>query len=241
MKYIILVAGRGTRISRSVGGIAKCLLEIHPGKKLIVNTLEKLLDHGVSPHEIVVVTGYQAGRIAHNISNFGVNIVTNPFFDITNSIASFWFARKHIDGDFIALNGDTYFEPEILDVLKESPEELTMLCDSSRIEDADYRFKWEDGKLLKYGKDLPLEETTGEYVGMAKVSGFGVTKFKNKLTELIASQQHGKWWEDAIYDLVADGYEVHVKDIKGSFWAEVDYIEDYQRILNHVAKKNKCL
>ena len=238
MKYIILVAGRGTRISRNVGGIAKCLLDIAPGKKLIVNTMEQLLDYGVDPKDIIVVTGYQAGRVAQNISRFGVNIVTNPFFDVTNSIASFWFARKFIDGDFVALNGDTYFEPVLLDRLQEADHEFIMLGDTTRIKDADYRFNWENGCLLKYGKELSEEETTGEYVGMAKVSGFGVTKFRSKLAELISGQKHGMWWEDVLYQLSDDDHPVHVVDINGTFWAEVDYIEDYQRIMSYVASKS---
>ncbi|MEM9585184.1 MAG: phosphocholine cytidylyltransferase family protein [Pseudomonadota bacterium] len=238
MKYVLLVAGRGTRITRNVGGIAKCLLDIKPDKKLIVNTLEQLLDYGVSPSDIMVVTGYQAGRVAQNISRFGVNITTNPFYDVTNSIASFWFIRKFINQDFIALNGDTYFETTLLDKLHASKSDLTLLADSSRIEDADYRLSWADGKLEKYGKELTNEETTGEYVGMAKVSGLGVTKFKSKLSELISSQKHGMWWEDVIYQLSDDGHPVAPVDIKGNFWAEVDYIEDYQRILQHVAKKD---
>jgi len=234
MKYIILVAGRGTRISRNVGGVPKCLLEIRPGKKLIVDTLEKLIDRGVSPHDIVVVTGYQSGRVAHNIAKFGVNMINNPFFDVTNSIASFWFARDFVDGDFIAFNGDTYFEPVLLDTLNNADQELVMLGDTTRIEDADYRFNWDNGRLLKYGKDLSVEETTGEYVGFAKVSGFGVTKFKSKLSELISKQEHGMWWEDVIYKLADDDHHVHVIDIKGTFWSEIDYIEDYQRIIEHV-------
>lgn len=238
MKYVLLVAGRGTRITRNVGGIAKCLLDIKPEKKLIVNTLEQLLDYGVEPSDIMVVTGYQAGRVAQNISHFGVNITTNPFYDVTNSIASFWFIRKFIDQDFIALNGDTFFETTLLDKLSNSTNDLTLLSDSSRIEEADYRLSWTDDRLEKYGKDLTNEETTGEYVGIAKVSGLGVTKFKSKLSELIAAQNHGMWWEDVIYQLSDDGHIVNTLDIKGNFWAEVDYIEDYQRILQYVAKNS---
>src|SRR5690606_22842716 len=104
MKYIILVAGRGTRISGAVGGMAKCLLDIWPGKKLICHTVELLLDYGAAPDDIVIVNGYQAGRVAEAVSHTGIEVVTNPFFDVTNSIASLWFAREYIGGDFIALN-----------------------------------------------------------------------------------------------------------------------------------------
>ena len=32
---------------------------------------------------------------------------------------------------------------------------------------------------------------------------------------------------------MANEREIYVKDIQGKFWAEVDYIEDYERILEH--------
>ena len=38
------------------------------------------------------------------------------------------------------------------------------------------------------------------------------------------------WWEDVLYSFVEER-SIYVRDIQGMFWAEVDYIEDYERIL----------
>ena len=41
------------------------------------------------------------------------------------------------------------------------------------------------------------------------------------------------WWENTLYT-IADKYPICVQDVDGKFWAEVDYIEDYERIKKHL-------
>ena len=37
-------------------------------------------------------------------------------------------------------------------------------------------------------------------------------------------------WENILYELIGK-QDINVKNIENRFWAEVDYIEDYERIL----------
>ena len=50
---------------------------------------------------------------------------------------------------------------------------------------------------------------------------------------MINSQKHGLWWENILYELSSSD-NVYVEDVKDKFWAEVDYIEDYNRIKDYV-------
>ena len=50
------------------------------------------------------------------------------------------------------------------------------------------------------------------------------------MDEMINSQQSGKWWEDVLYSFIGTGTDVYVKDVAGTFWAEVDCIEDFRRV-----------
>ena len=59
-----------------------------------------------------------------------------------------------------------------------------------------------------------------------------MTEFLAKLDEMIKTQQHSVWWENILYDMVGTR-PVYVEEIDGLFWAEVDYVEDYERILKH--------
>ena len=49
---------------------------------------------------------------------------------------------------------------------------------------------------------------------------------------MIDRQEHGVWWENVVYSMTGQ-QPVYVENVSGHFWAEVDYIEDYERILEH--------
>ena len=86
---------------------------------------------------------------------------------------------------------------------------------------------------------MPNKETTGEYVGIGKIDKKFILKFIAKMDEMINSQQSEKWWEDVLYSFIGTGTDVYIKDIKGIFWAELDYIEDFQRIEQYLNKNEK--
>lgn len=228
MKVLIMAAGVGSRISRHLQNQPKCCVDIE-GKPLIKTTMELLNRRGLN--QVAIVTGYQEKYIHQALEGFQYTRFFNPFYRVANSISSVWFARDFIAGDdVIIMNGDVFMDDSVLDQLLAEQRSPVLLSDSTRIAEADYRFQWADEKLLKYGKQLSNDETTGEYVGIAKLSRDYLVGFRQRVIEAVASEDYACWWEDIIYRTVEQGQDVHVKDIAGSFWAEVDYIEDYERI-----------
>ncbi len=229
-----MAAGVGSRISRHLHGQPKCCVKIE-GKPLIQTTFELLHKKGLT--DIGIVTGYSEQYIIDALKGFTYKKFYNPFFRVTNSIASAWFANGFIDEnrELIIMNGDLFLEESILDIIMREEKSPVMFCDSSRIEDADYRFFWQDNLLQKYGKELSNKETTGEYIGIGKLNPGDVGKFKQRVVAHVeAEEDYHCWWEDVIYRLIDEKESVYVKDIAGNFWAEVDYIEDYERILEYV-------
>ncbi|MBP3926526.1 MAG: phosphocholine cytidylyltransferase family protein [Clostridium sp.] len=237
MKAFLLAAGKGSRISKNIPNIPKCTLDVG-GKPLIRKTVEMLLENGI---DVTVIVGYRYREIIRVLEGCPVHIVHNPFYDVTNSIGSLWMAENlglFSEEDTIIANGDVFWSQEILDFMKRKvPEgDVYMLGDSNRVLDGDYFFGTENGYLKRYGKELTVEERDCEYVGIAYVSAAFIPVFLKRLNEMIDEQCHGKWWEDAIYSL-SDVHPIPVKDIAGMFWAEVDFIEDYRRILDYVREK----
>ena len=235
MKAFILAAGRGSRISKYIPNIPKCTVDVG-GIPLIRQTVEMLLENGIDP---TVIVGYRHSEGERVLKDLPVHLVYNPFFDVTNSIGSLWMAENaglFTGEDCIIANGDVYWSQEILDFMLKQPEEVFLLADSDRVYDGDYFFGTENGILRRYGKELTLEERDCEYTGLAVLRAPFVPVFLKRLNELIDAQCHGKWWEDAIYSLSRE-MEIPVKDIRGRFWAEVDFIEDYRRILDHISEK----
>ncbi len=225
MRAILLAGGRGTRISRYVGEKPKCTLDIG-GISLIRNTVELLLKNNV---DVSVVVGYNKEMVYHSLEGLNVKYYYNPFFDVTNSIASLWFAKKELYGDdILIMNADVFWEQEIFNILKDNDQEQVLLMDTSK--DMDYLFKCEGSKLIDHGKEL--KDCTGEYVGIAKIKESFLNKFLGRLESLIEKQNHDLWWENVLYSFIEET-EINVKDINGIFWSEIDFIEDYDRIVEY--------
>ncbi|MBN2782220.1 MAG: phosphocholine cytidylyltransferase family protein [Campylobacterales bacterium] len=236
MKALIMAAGIGSRISRHLNNQPKCCVKI--GKEeLIRYTFSLLNKKGIT--DIAIVTGYNDEYIFKALEGFEYKSYKNNFYDVTNSIASTWFAQEFLDAndDMIVMNGDVFVEEKILDILLQPSKSPLFLSDSTRIEEADYKFKWVDDKLVNYGKELSDAQTTGEYVGIAKISKDDISFMKDELNKMISNQKHHYWWEDIFYRN-CENKSVYIHDVKGIFWAEVDYIEDYERIQEYLRGNN---
>jgi len=231
MRVFILAAGVGTRLSRIAQGNPKCLLKIGEGT-LIRQMIARMHSRGLT--DITVITGFQHELIERELGDL-VRYRHNPFYHVTNSIASLWFARDLLEGDALITNGDLFYEEHLLDVILADRRDAVMLADTSRIKGADYRFQFDGDRIVGYGKEIPDAETHGEYVGIASVRGSFLPRFNRRLEELIARQETGKWWEDVLYSFIPEGVPIAYRDVAGIFWAEVDYVEDHERILAWIA------
>lgn len=229
MRAIIMAAGLGSRISRHINNVPKCTLDI--GKvSIIENTI--LLLNKIGIRDIGIILGYKSDYVIKILKDYDVDIFINPFYKITNSISSLWFARDYInvEEDLIFLNGDVYFEEDLLEQVISEELSPVLFADENRALCGDYKFKYSNNILQKFGKELSDEDSTGEYIGIAKIKREFIPLFMKKMDDLIKNEQFNLWWEDILYSFVGKR-EIYVKSIEGKFWGEVDYYEDYMRIL----------
>jgi len=228
-KAILMAAGRGTRISRSIGSECKCTLDIG-GISLIRHTVQMLVDADVEVH---LVVGFNKRSIAESLQGLPVTYHDNVFYSITNSLASLWFAKDELKGEAVILgNADIFWEESLLSHLTEDTRDCVMLCDSSRVEQGDYLFNVVDGKIVYFGKGINCRQANCEYVGLVIIRGEMVEKCRERLLQMIEWQRHNDWWEQILYSMTPER-PIWAKDIAGHFWAEIDYIEDYKRILEY--------
>ncbi|RED83977.1 NTP transferase domain-containing protein [Cohnella phaseoli] len=234
-KAILMAAGRGTRISRDIDGNCKCTLDIG-GTTLIRHTVEMLQRHGIEVH---IVVGYQKERVINALTGLPVHFHENVFYSVTNSLASLWFAKEQLSGDSIILgNADVFWEENLLPILLEDERDCVMLSDSSRVEQGDYLFRVENGAVQEFGKGLDKNKANCEYVGLAKIQGSFIRECKSELLYMIENQRYNAWWEQILYNMIP-GRSIWTGDVAGHFWAEIDFIEDYQRILDY--RKGKLI
>lgn len=229
MKAILLAAGRGTRISRMIENVPKCTLPIM-NQPLIRRSVECLLNRGM---QVAVCVGYQHKKVMEALAGLDVSYYLNPFYEVTNSIASLWLARDFIDDECLIMNADVYWTEKILDAVLSDKNDVVLSIDKSRTHVGDYFFQTAGDCIRKYGKNLPIEERSGEYVGLAKITKCFVPQFLRRMEDIIEDQGYDKWWENVLYSFT-DERNIYTLDVNGEFWAEVDYYDDYERILSFV-------
>ena len=229
MKAILMAAGVGSRISRAVSK-PKSTLDVG-GAPLITRTVDMLISHGV---DVAIVVGFRNAEVREALEGRDVRFFFNPFYRVTNSMASLWFAREFLDGDDIILaNADVFWGEGMYSDLESDTNDVVMLGDESRVDVGDYFFRVEDGLIKGYGKELARDDRTTEYVGIARISRHLVPEFRHRLEDPVAAERYDLWWENVLYEHI-DETPVHVRDMSDFFWAEIDYIDDYQRILDYI-------
>lgn len=226
-----MAAGYGGRISDFTNK-PKSLLEVN-GQSILRHTVEMLRKYGI---EVCVVVGYKKEMIQKELEDLPVTFVENPFYRITNSIASLWLARNYLkyDDDIILGNADVFYREETLELLLHAPKSkknAVLLSDRTRTHVGDYFFACDkDDTIKKYGKELAEKERTCEYVGIGIVRKTFLPIFLKQLETLVDQGEYHLWWENVLYSL-NEQYPIHSHDVEGRMWGEVDTVIDYQNIL----------
>ncbi len=229
MKAIILSAGQGKRLFPLTKQQPKCLVDIK-GLSILEWQLEVLCCCGVK--EIVVVTGFQHEKIEALIKNKyrseNIRSLYNEDFNKSDNLFSCWKGRYEMKEDFILLNGDTLFEPRILKrLLERAPGHITLTINTKKRYDADdMKVIVHDSKLLRVGKDLPVEQVNGESIGLSLFRGQGPDLFRATLSHAIRRSGAEKRWYLSVIDELARENKVSVVDITGLSWCEIDFPRD---------------
>ena len=232
MHAIILAAGRGSRLLPLTTDLPKCLLPI--GNTTVLGMqLDTLAAHGVET--ATVITGFNAHMVEDEIkarqSGPSVETLFNPFFQVADNLASCWMARDAMHNDFLLINGDTLFSPELLQTILAAPsKDIAVTIDQKGYYDGDDMKVTLDGsRLTAIGKTLPLTQTDGESIGMLRFMDAGPEIFRRELERLMRKPEGTKsWFLSAIHGLAMSGQRIDTINIKGSDWSELDTTEDYE-------------
>ena len=238
MKAIIACAGVGSRISSHIEGKPKCALELPNGKPLLVYTIEILKDLGFT--KIVVIVGYKKEIVEEIVKPFEGLVKTyfNPFFEVCGSAGSFFIATEEFDGSskMLLMNGDSFYTKEVYEKLIKERKSPMLLIDKSKKEIANTRVVLDENECcVEYDKDIT--EGDAESCDLFFISPDYSIQYKNQLEELCQVKIKTGWWENAMTDFCTK-FPVYTKDVEGGFWRQIDYLEDYEKII-HYFKNNE--
>ncbi len=229
MKAIILSAGQGRRLFPLTKRLPKCLVDIK-GLSILEWQLEVLCYCGIK--DIVIVTGFQHEKIEALVKNKyrseKIRTLYNEDFNKADNLFSCWKGRQDMKGDFILLNGDTLFEPRVLlRLLERASAPITITINTKDRYDADdMKVIVEDSKLLRVGKDLSMEKVNGESIGLSFFKKHGPDIFRQALCNAVKRAGAERRWYLSVIDELAKEGKVHVVDITGLFWCEIDFPRD---------------
>ena len=228
---IILSAGQGKRLLPLTEARPKCMLRV-AGKTILEWQVQALLSAQID--KLFIITGFNSEMVEEHIQDrFGadenrINIVYNPFYSISDNLASCWMARHAMDGDFILLNGDTLFEPSLLDtVLRSTPAPVTLTVDyKDRYDNDDMRVELQDTMVKNVGKTLPDEHTMAESIGLLYFRGEGPALFRTQLDRQMKQGDGLRLWFLSVVDTLAKQSLVKACSINGHRWCEIDFKRD---------------
>jgi len=233
MRAIVLSAGQGKRLLPLTAEIPKCLLPVDGERTVLELQLETLARCGVE--RATIVSGFGVDRVERFLAtspvpSLDVELLFNPFFSVSDNLATCWVARGAMQQDFLLVNGDTLFEPNVLLRLLEASAPITVTIDHKpSYDDDDMKVSLDDdGRLLEIGKTLKPEVVHGESIGLLCFRGAGADRFRAAVERAMRRPEALRAWYLSVVNALAAEGGVDSASIRGMWWREIDSPEDLE-------------
>lgn len=237
MQAIIMAAGKGSRLGDLTKGNPKSFVEIN-GKKLIEYNLEILKELGVD--KIVIVTGYREeafGELTKDMPE--VVLKYNPFYGMVNVLGSFYMGMEELTDDFIYLHADTLCAKSVFDELVKFEGDVNLPVEFKPCDEEAMKVRSENGQIVQITKEMPIDDAQGEFIGIASFKREMIPVVKAKAKEALKEEQFLAYFETVIQKMIDDKkYDIRMVDIQDAFWAEIDFLEDYEQAVERLKEKN---
>lgn len=226
MKYVFLAAGKGTRLQPLTISRSKVLYKLDR-ENTVLQRMVRLIRRYDHDADIVVVVGFMQDQIRAELEPYGVTFIENPFYAVTNSIGSLWFAREHLlQGGVTLIDADIVMDDDLIEnVLCKPVDRPYVLLDSSVKNNGDYNVAVNGEHVVVMSKQL--DEYYGEYACTTLLDANSARMLHDEIVRLVNEGQYDQWYEDALVQMIFDeGFELYYKDICDSRWTEVDCVSD---------------
>lgn len=226
MTYIILAAGKGNNLQPLTLKYAKTSYKLDE-ETTVLQRMVRSIRHADKNAEIVVVVGYKAEEIKKELDGENVVFVMNPFYEVTNSISSVWFARDYLERENVAIvHGDAVFSDDIVSSYLTVPTNHPyVLVDSSYVRPGAYNAVTQGDQVLVMSKKL--EHFTAKYCCMTKLDPVSSRLLKEEIDSMINGNMYDQYFEDSLVQMIMfHDFQLFCEDIAGKKWAEVDTVDD---------------
>jgi len=225
LKYIMLVAGKGSRLHPITLAHPKSLFMLDDNTT-VIERMASQIHRFDKQAEIIAVTGFMYKAVAEKVKRYASSVIYNPFYAVTNSLGSLWFARDLLNGDCVLINGDIVMEDNLVcDYVCHKYQHPTVLLDSSIKKDGDYNVQVANGSVVVMSKGL--DEYEGEYAGVLMLPEDCLGQYKEEMRNMIEQGRYDQWYEDVMVNMIfKDNLKLAYEDINGMAWTEIDCVSD---------------
>jgi len=234
MIAIILSAGTGSRLMPLTKHAPKTLLKINN-----ISLLERMIKNCISANisEFIVVSGYFKDKVINASleieKKYDVNItnIENKEYDKTNTSVSTYLASTYIENndlseDFILINGDNVIDNEIMKKISESDKTSLVVDNYKQLNEESFKLKIEKNYITEIGKWIPINQASGEFIGISKVKSRDLGNFNKILKELINEDPQNYY--DFTYKQLSKEIEIEFVLTNGLRWTEIDDFSDWE-------------
>jgi choline kinase len=195
------------------------------GISLIEYQLAILKSFGIT--DVCVVLGYRAHQVYRSIGDRCHCLINRRYAD-TNSLYSLWLARNWVNRDCLIINGDVLAHPKIYQRLLKTSDNALVYDSWSGTDNEEMKVVLQAGQLQQIDKNLPIEDSQGESVGLLKFTQQGIKALFKETETALALGGENQWLPAAIARL-AQYQAIAAIDIAGLPWIEIDFPEDLQQ------------
>lgn len=224
--YIILAAGKGRNLQPLTLKYPKTSFRLDEQTTVLQRMVRSIRRYNKNA-EIVVVVGYLSDTIRQELLEDNCKFVENPFFEVTNSISSVWFARQYLERENVTIvHGDAVFCDEIVEkYLVKDTDYPYVMVDSSCVKPGTYNAVTKDGQVLVMSNKL--ENFDAKYCCMTKLDAVSARLLKGEIDSMIHNNMYDQFFEDSLVQLIMfHDFQLFAEDIAGMLWAEVDTVDD---------------
>lgn len=226
MTYIILSAGKGVKLQPLTLNHPKSLYKLDDKTTILQRLVRKIRKYDAEA-EIVVVVGYMYKQIQKELEDDNVKFVHNPFYSVTSSMGSLWFAKDFLQRENVTvINGDIVASDKLVqEIICQHTDYPCVLLDSSHKDANKYNVQVQDELVCVMSKNLT--EYKGNYASVVKLDAVSSRFLLEQLDQMVNEEMYNLFFEDALVQMIFQkNFELYYKDIKDYQWTEVDNVDD---------------
>ncbi len=237
--YIILSAGKGVKLQPLTLNHPKSLYKLDDKTTILQRLVRKIRKYDAGA-EIIVVVGYMYKQIQKELEDDNVKFVHNPYYSVTSSMGSLWFAKDYLQRENVTIiNGDIVASDKLMqNIVCQYTDYPTVLLDSTHKDTNKYNVQVQGELVCVMSKNLT--EYAGNYASIVKLDAVTSRFLQEQIDQMVNEEMYDLFYEDALVQMIFQkNFELYYKDIKDYKWTEVDCVDDLLKARQIQAENEK--